>query len=108
DLEFGLRIGAVTGGSWAGLSDPLHVLQVHGQDGREERVRGLEFKPVEVRALRKILAAGNAPKVYNYLQGAPSAISAPAVLLEELELSKIEQELDKLPILESPATRQGT
>ncbi|MCH7813445.1 MAG: hypothetical protein IID40_05425 [Planctomycetes bacterium] len=108
DLEFGLRIGAVDGVSWSGLSDPLHVFKVYVEDGREERVRGLEFKPVEVRALRRILAAGKTPEVYNYLQGAPSAIIAPAVLMEELELSKIEQELDRLPILKSPATRQGT
>ena len=35
----------------------------------------------------------------------PATIVAPPILFEELELSKIEQELDKLPILKAPASR---
>ena len=36
---------------------------------------------------------------------APSTITSPAVLFEELDLSKIEEELDKPPILDSPLAR---
>jgi hypothetical protein len=32
-------------------------------------------------------------------------VIAPAILFEELELTKIEEEFDKPPILSSPATR---
>jgi hypothetical protein len=64
-----------------------------------------------VSKLKRIIAAGKAPVVYNYIglgfTGAtpPSSIIAPAVLFEELDISKIEQEHEKLPILQAPAAR---
>lgn len=106
DLEFGLRITSMQGVGWGGLADPIHAYKIYVADGREERVRGIEFQPVEIRSLRRILAAGKTQSVFNYLSGVSAAVVAPAVLLEEIELTKIEQEFDKLPILKSPATRQ--
>jgi hypothetical protein len=93
------------------LGDPVIAYKVHVKDGKEEPFRGCEFGPVEVRSLKRIAAAGDTPEVYNYIGlgfgGATpaSTIIAPPVLFEELELSKIEQEYDKLPILKTPLAR---
>ncbi len=130
-LEYGLRITSLRSagitssqsdifaffmrmqrGQQAGLGDPVFAHKVYVDDGHEELVRGMEFEPVEVRNLKKILAASDTRTVYNYIgigfAGAtpPSTIIAPAVLFEELELHKIEQEHDKLPILKTPASRK--
>jgi predicted Zn-dependent protease len=133
DLEYGLRIGSIrtaglgssradlmamfmrmrTGGGDK-LGDPVYAYKVFVDDGREELIRGCEFGPVTVTNLKKIVAAGIAPTVYNYvglgMAGAtpPTSIIAPALLFEELDLSKIEQEHDKLPILGAPAARKAT
>ena len=130
-LEYGLRVASVRtagiGSSQADLfamimrmqqrggqqnvGDPIYAYKVYVEDGREELVRGCEFGQVKIRDLKHIVAAGNKPAVYNYIgigfAGATPATSiiAPAVLAEELELSKIEQEHDKLPVLPSPLTR---
>ena len=66
----------------------------------------MEFAPAETRVLKRILAAGRDRRVYNSTSGTPSSIITPAILVEELELNKIEREFDKLPILKSPAQRK--
>ena len=130
-LEYGLRIGRIRTmsigssqvdifasfmrmqqrGGQEGLGDPIFAYKVYVEDGREELVRGLEFGEVKLRDLKRIVAGGNTPAVYNYVgvgfAGATPATSiiAPAVLFEELELSKIEQEHDKPPVLKTPLTR---
>ena len=98
-------------GGQAGLGDPVYAYRVYVEDGREELVRGCEFGQVKLRDLKRILAAGAKPAVHNYIgigfAGATPATSivAPAMLAEELELSKIEQEHEKLPILKTPLSR---
>ncbi len=130
-LEFGLRVAAVKAagigssrsdimgmfmrmqrrGGQQGVGDPIYAYKVYVDDGREELVRGCEFGEIKIRDLKHILAAGNTAEVYNYVGlgfgGATPATSivAPAILAEELELSKIEQEHDKRPILSSPISR---
>ncbi len=95
----------------SGLSDPVVAHKVYVADGREEPLRGCEFGPADVSHLRRIAAAGDTPFVYNYigvgLGGAtpPTTIVAPPVLFEELQLSKVEQEHDKRPILKAPLFR---
>ncbi|MCH7814290.1 MAG: hypothetical protein IID40_09750 [Planctomycetes bacterium] len=129
-LEYGLRVASIKSrglgtsqmdimsffmrrqqGRPAGPGDPIFVYRVYVDDGREELVRGCEFGPMKTRDLKDIIAAGKTPSVYNYIglgfAGAtpPTSIIAPPVLFEELELSKIEQEHDKLPILKAPLGR---
>ena len=99
-------------GGQQNLGDPIYAYKIY-PDGREELVRGLEFGQVKPRDLKHIAAAGTTPAVYNYIGigfgGATPAtsIAAPPVLFEELELSKIEQEQEKLPILKTPLKRTG-
>jgi hypothetical protein len=93
------------------LGDPIYAYKVYVSDGHEELVRGLEFGPIKLRDLKRIQAAGNTPTVYNYVGlgfgGATpmTSIVAPALLFKELELSKIEQENEKPPILKTPLAR---
>lgn len=122
-LEFGLRISGLRGrdpseipssfraGRAApgprGVSDPLAVYKVYVKDGREELVRGCEFRSLDERNLRRILAAGDVPFLdNNALSSTPSSsVIAPAVLLEEMELSRIDRESEKKSILEAPHIR---
>jgi hypothetical protein len=123
-LKFGLRIAAIQnraggGGSFGGrfgrgggfarvLGDPIVIFRVFVADGREEPVRGCEFSSVDVRSLRRIIAAGNVQTVHNSVGGGSpaSSVIAPAVLVEELELTRIKQEAEKKPILEAPHARR--
>lgn len=131
DLEYGIRVESIrapdlassqtdiimmflrmrSGGSVDRLGDPIYAYKVYADDGHEELVRGCEFGAAPSRTLKRIIAVGDEPAVYSYIGigmgGAtpPSAIVAPAVLFEEMDLSKIEQEHDKLPILKAPAAR---
>ena len=104
-LEFGLRIESIEAGGYGDLGDPIYAYKVHVEDGREELIRGMRFLPVATRSLRHILAAGAERKVYNSTSGVPSSVIAPGVIFEELELTKIEREFDKPPILKPPAQR---
>lgn len=105
-LEFGLRIASMEGGSRGSLGTPIHTYRVFVEDGREELVRGLEFLPVEPRSMKHIVAAGRERKVVNSMSGVSVSIIAPAVLFEELDLSKSEREFDKRPFLPSPLQRE--
>jgi predicted Zn-dependent protease len=93
------------------LGDPVLAYKVYVADGREEPFRGCEFGMTDVTALKRIKAAGDTPTIYNYIGvgfgGAtpPTTIIAPAVVFDELELSRIEQEHDKPPILKAPLFR---
>ena len=107
-LEFGLRVVSTDQGGYGNLGSPIYVYKVHVEDGREEPVRGLEFLDVETRALKRILAAGTQRKAYNSLRGIGRSIISPAILMEELELKKFSEEMDKLPILQAPAVRAAT
>jgi TldD protein len=118
-LPFGLRIEALQGrdsgdtarlrrgGSGRSIGDPVRVFKVFVADGREELVRGCEFRGLDERVLRRILASGNKPNIDNRLiTSAPSSsLIAPAVLLDEVELTKIERESERKPYLPSPQAR---
>ncbi len=107
-LEFGLRVASIEEGQTGELGEPIYAYKVSVADGHEEPVRGMQFRPVETRTLKRIQAAGKERRAYNSVSGTSSSIIAPALLFEELELTKVEGEFDKLPILQSPATRKGT
>lgn len=105
-LAYGLRVESMWPGGNGGLGSPIYAYKVYVEDGREEMVRGLEFLPVRTRILKRILAASQQRQVYNSVSSIVTSIVAPAILLEEVELTRFEEEFDKLPILKPPATRK--
>lgn len=104
-LPFALHIKSVKEGEVGSIGNPIQAFKVFVDDGHEELVRGLQFRPVEVRSLKRLLAAGSERKVFNTMSPVTASVISPAILFEELELTKIEGEFDKLPILPSPLVR---
>ena len=103
-------------GSSRAISIPLYVYRLY-PDGHEELVRGERFKGINARSLKDILAAGDDSVVFNYLDnGAPFAllgfgssaaqvsIVAPSLLIDDLEMSKADDEMPKLPLVPAPMT----
>jgi hypothetical protein len=95
-------------------SMPILIYKVD-RDGSEELIRGVRFRELNVRSLRDIRAAGNDSNVFDYLDnGAPLAVVgvgsylaetsvvAPSVLIDDLEVRKMDDELPKLPIVPAP------
>lgn len=108
------------GGAGAGraIAMPLYVYRLY-TDGREEMIRGVKLRGVNARSLKDILAAGDDKPRLDYLEnGAPFAqvggggytaevtVIAPSVLVDDLELTKMEDELPKLPVSSSPMLSQ--
>ncbi len=119
-LEFGVRIAALGsvegGGSFAGRrrfgassgdgATPLVIYKVF-PDGHEELVRGAQLAAVSLKAFKRMLAAGDAPYVLNTAtRGGGTTLVAPALLFEELDLTGIDQDFDKPPILPNPLARE--
>jgi len=96
------------------VSSPLLVYKVF-PDGREELVRGLRFRGLNVRSLKDILAAGNDGAAFEYMDSAApfalmgasgftaeTCVVAPSILVDDLELHPVEEELPKLPVVSAP------
>ncbi|HEY4085369.1 MAG TPA: metallopeptidase TldD-related protein [Bryobacteraceae bacterium] len=107
-------------GSGAGrpVAMPLYVYKLY-LDGHEEQIRGVRLRAVNARSLKDILAAGDDKNRLDYLEnGVPFAevggggytaavtIEAPSLLIDDLELTKMEDELPKLPAVSSPLLSQ--
>ncbi len=96
------------------VSLPILVYKVF-PDGREELVRGLRFRGLNVRSFKDILAAGNDAAPFEYMESAAPfamigaagftaqvAVIAPSLLIDDLELHPMEDELPKLPVVPAP------
>jgi TldD protein len=96
------------------VSLPILIYKVD-KDGKEELMRGVRFRELNVRSLRDIRAAGDDSNILSYLEnGAPMALRgagsyaaeasvvAPSLLIDDLEVRKVDDELPKLPIVPSP------
>jgi hypothetical protein len=108
-------LAASSGGSGRPVSMPLYAYRLY-PDGHEELVRGERFKGINARSLKDILAAGDDSVTFNYLDnGAPFAllgygsgaaevsVVGPSLLIDDLEMSKVDDELPKLPIVPAPS-----
>ena len=84
--------------------------------GREELVRGLRFKGLSSRSLRDVLAASAETAVFDYINnGAPLArvcvagyiagtsVIAPGLLFDEIEVDRVQEPLEKPPLVPPPA-----
>lgn len=111
----------MSGGGAAGgrpVAMPLYVFRLY-TDGHEEMIRGVRLRGVNARSLKDILAAGDDEARLDYLENgavfaqingggytAEVSVVAPSVLIDDLELTKMEDELPKLPIVPSPMLSQ--
>ncbi|MCW5976968.1 MAG: hypothetical protein KIT09_02770 [Bryobacteraceae bacterium] len=107
--------GGDRGGSQNLFSRPVLAYRLY-PDGREELVRGLQFRGVSTRLLRDIVAASDETWLFEYLGSlAPlsmmgaggyvtaGAVVAPSLLFDDVELVRGEQELPRLPVAPPPA-----
>jgi hypothetical protein len=114
-LDEARKILGAAGASGKAVSQPLYVYRLY-PDGREELIRGVRIRGINARSLKDILAAGNDSITFNYMEnGAPFAllgygqssaavsVIAPSVMIDDLELIKIDDELPKLPVGPAPA-----
>ena len=97
------------------VSQPLRVFKLYA-DGHEEQIRGVRLHGVNARSLKDILFAGDDSVTFDYVEnGAPLgligygnsnasvSVVAPSLLIDDLELVKIDDELPKLPVVNAPA-----
>jgi TldD protein len=106
---------AQSGGAARPVSLPLLAYRVY-PDGREELVRGLRFRGLNTRSLKDILAASNEAAVFDYYDSsAPfamiggaafvseaSVIAPSSVLIDDVELERIQEELPRPPVVPPP------
>ena len=101
------------------VSLPLAAYRVY-PDGREELVRKLNFRDLELRALRDLAAAGDRKHLFQYLENGAlfaqmgtgsyvgeCSIISPSLLLEEVELEPITIDTPNPPLVEPPALSAG-
>ena len=111
------RLVSGSGQSGHPVSGPILVYKVY-LDGKEELVRGLGFRSLNVRSLKDIQAAGDDNNVFDFLNNqapfatigasnyvAESSVAAPSVLIDDVELHPLEEEPPKLPIVPPPDLR---
>jgi hypothetical protein len=86
-----------------GISPPLYVYRLY-TDGHEEMIRGVRLRSVDARSLKDILLAGDDMTTVDYVEGGSADVSvrAPSVLIDDLELEKVNDTLPKLPSAPSP------
>jgi hypothetical protein len=105
---------ANSGGSAKAVSIPILTYRVY-PDGREELIRGLRFRGFNARSFKDILAASAENYVFDFLEnGAPmammgagstiaqSCVIAPSLLIDDLEMERMEEEFPKIPIVPPP------
>ena len=87
---------------------PRLLWRVYVSDGHMELVRGAVFNQLDTRTLRSdIIGAGNDTYVYNRSDPLPSAIVAPSLLFDELEIQRANRTREKLPSYAAPALGAG-
>ena len=105
---------ANSGGSAKAVSIPILAYRVY-PDGREELVRGLRFRGFNARSFKDILAASDDNYVFEFLDNgvpmammgagstiAQSCVIAPSLLIDDLEMERMEEEFPKIPIVPPP------
>jgi len=114
DIQTLRNSSANSGGSQRPVSPPILMYRVY-PDGREELIRGMVFKGLSTRSLRDILAASAETTVFDYINnGAPLArtgvggyialtsVISPGLLFDELEVDRLQDQLQKPPLVPPP------
>src|SRR5262249_3092299 len=118
---YGLLIDDIAGGfTFTGRGQPqafqvqpLVVYKVFADGKPDQLVRGVDIVGTPLAALKKIVATGDPPEVFNGYCGAesgsvPVSAASPAILMSELEVQKKETSTDRPPILPPPAHDKRT
>ncbi len=119
--DFSDMIAGMAAGVGSGDRVPLLVYRVYVADGSEEPVRGARLTGLNLRALRNLTGIGSDAAVFTFMQsqqagfggtalgafgtaqgGLPSAIVAPSLLFEELEVRGARGEPRRLPLVPAP------
>lgn len=111
---------AQSGGGSRPMSPPVLVYRVY-PDGREELIRGMRFRSLDVRSLRDIVAASTETAAFDFVNNnapfamigaggflAPATVVAPALLFEDLELEPAHDDFSKPPIVPPPPLETAT
>ncbi len=102
--------GQMGGGGQQGgarpISAPAMAYRVYA-DGHEELARGLRIRNFNVRTLRDIDAAGDDSQVFEFMNQsggfqAETCVVAPSILVDEVELYKVDEEAPRLPVVPPP------
>jgi predicted Zn-dependent protease len=114
---YGLVIRDISGGNTnttgygyqAFKGTPRLVTRVDAATGKEELVRGVELVGTPLASVNRILATGDAPRVFNGFCGAesgyvPVSTVAPALLVQEIELQRVARQNERATVLPSPWT----
>jgi hypothetical protein len=107
------------------LTRPYSVIRVY-PDGREERVRGIDFGSISINSLKNVLATSDDEIVYDYplnsinplsglggiiirlassgisSQGSYATVITPSLLINEIDMKKMTGNYPKLPIVSYP------
>jgi TldD protein len=90
---------------------PIMVYRIY-PDGREELVRGVDLIGTPLTTFSKIVAADDAPDVFNGVCGAesgwvPVSAVSPGLLLSQIEVQKKDKAQERLPVLPAPLDKPG-
>lgn len=108
-----LMMGSAQTGGGRPVSPPVLAYRVY-PDGREELVRGLRFRGLNVRAFRDVLAVSKDSYAFHYMNNlspfgvmgggyvAPSSVIAPSMLFDDLELERPQDDIPKAPLVPPP------
>jgi predicted Zn-dependent protease len=112
---YGLVIRDITGGNTNTMSygyqafkgTPRLVYRVDATTGKEELVRGVELVGTPLTSVNKVMATGQARKVFNGYCGAesgyvPVSTVAPSALVGEIELQRVTKSNERAPLLPAP------
>jgi TldD protein len=88
-------------------NSPRVLVKLFSNDGHEQLVRGATFGDLDTRSMRNdIIAAGDKATVDNLPGAIPHSIMSPALLFDELEVKRVDQNKDKLPEYPPPQLTQ--
>ncbi len=107
DKPFGYIVRGIGNAGGQGPSAGPAILQLAKvtPDGREEMVRGLRFAAIAPPTFRNILDASDERQMYSYFAGAAGTVVSvvvPNLIFEELEIQKIQDVIQRSPIVPSP------
>jgi hypothetical protein len=84
-------------------NSPRLLYKIFVSDGHEELVRGATFGDLDTRTMRNdIVAAGETAAIENRPTAIPHSIVSPALLFDELEVKRVDQNKEKLPEYAAP------